>query len=247
MNTRVRGQNLTYSIANHIGIAIVTGVYSADNPIPIEAELCRAIRRQPPGAARGGQDADRQGSAGCTAAPRHLGAARRQLESARSGRARLAAGAQIFPGTADRVHRDALAVEPGAATLAAALGRPGRESRHQSRIERMQAADRGEDDPLDSDIAFHVAVLRASRNRFYAQLTGFISTALRFSIRMTNRYKGVRLASVADHKKVADAIIAGKAGRRRSHAQADPGSAGPHLQARSAIRDAPRSAVTSHR
>jgi DNA-binding FadR family transcriptional regulator len=27
---------------------------------------------------------------------------------------------------------------------------------------------------------------------------------------MTNRYKGVRLASVADHKKVADAIIAGR-------------------------------------
>ena len=72
--------------------------------------------------------------------------------------------------------------------------------------------DRGDDDPLDSDIAFHVAVLRASRNRFYAQLTGFTSTALRFSIRMTNRYKGVRLASVADHKKVADAIIAGKPG-----------------------------------
>src|SRR5665213_1758998 len=76
----------------------------------------------------------------------------------------------------------------------------------------MQAADHGDDDPLESDIAFHVAVLRASRNRFYAQLTGFTSTALRFSIRMTNRYKGVRLASVADHKKVADAIIAGKPG-----------------------------------
>lgn len=30
---------------------------------------------------------------------------------------------------------------------------------------------------------------------------------------MTNRYKGVRLASVADHKKVADAIIAGKVGQ----------------------------------
>lgn len=27
---------------------------------------------------------------------------------------------------------------------------------------------------------------------------------------MTNRYKGVRLASVEDHKKVADAIIAGR-------------------------------------
>ena len=41
MSAPVRGQNLTYSIANQIGIAIVTGVYSADNPIPIEAELCR--------------------------------------------------------------------------------------------------------------------------------------------------------------------------------------------------------------
>ena len=74
----------------------------------------------------------------------------------------------------------------------------------------MQAAERGEDDPLESDIAFHVAVLRASMNRFYAQLTGLTATALRFSIRTTNRYKGVRLASVADHKKVADAILAGK-------------------------------------
>jgi DNA-binding FadR family transcriptional regulator len=78
-------------------------------------------------------------------------------------------------------------------------------------IERMKAADNGNDDPLESDIAFHVAVLRASRNRFYAQLTGFTSTALRFSIRTTNRYKGVQLASVADHKKIADAIIAGRA------------------------------------
>jgi DNA-binding FadR family transcriptional regulator len=32
---------------------------------------------------------------------------------------------------------------------------------------------------------------------------------LRFSIRTTNRYKGVRLASVSDHKRVADAIISG--------------------------------------
>ena len=71
-------------------------------------------------------------------------------------------------------------------------------------------AEHGDGDPLEPDIAFHVAVLHASRNRFYAQLAGFTATALRISIRMTNRYKGVRLASVADHKKVADAIIAGR-------------------------------------
>jgi DNA-binding FadR family transcriptional regulator len=75
----------------------------------------------------------------------------------------------------------------------------------------MQAADSGAGDALDSDIAVHVAVLRASRNRFYAQLTEFIATAMRISIRTTNRYKGVQLASIADHKKVADAIIAGRA------------------------------------
>jgi DNA-binding GntR family transcriptional regulator len=34
---------------------------------------------------------------------------------------------------------------------------------------------------------------------------------LRFSIQTTNRYKGVQLASIADHKKVADAILAGRA------------------------------------
>jgi DNA-binding FadR family transcriptional regulator len=103
-----------------------------------------------------------------------------------------------------------LAVEPGAAALAAASAGPEEKSAIQSAILRMQAADRGQDDPLDSDIAFHVAVLRGSRNRFYAQLSELIATALRFSIRMTNRYKGVRLASVADHKRVADAIVAGK-------------------------------------
>jgi DNA-binding FadR family transcriptional regulator len=103
-----------------------------------------------------------------------------------------------------------LAVEPGAAALAGRVAGPEEKAAIRSAIERMIAADRGDDDPLDSDIAFHVAVLRASRNRFYAQLTGFVATALRFSIRTTNRYKGVRLASVADHKKVADAIIGGR-------------------------------------
>jgi hypothetical protein len=37
-----------------------------------------------------------------------------------------------------------------------------------------------------------------------------LSNLASISIRTTNRYKGVKLASVADHKKVADAIIAGK-------------------------------------
>src|SRR3546814_19939223 len=71
----------------------------------------------------------------------------------------------------------------------------------------MAAAERGEDDTLEADIAFHVAVLRASNNPFYAQFRDVVSTALRTSIRFTNRIKG-RTASVADHAAVSDAIAA---------------------------------------
>jgi len=45
---------------------------------------------------------------------------------------------------------------------------------------------------------------------FYAQLTGFYGDCPAFSIQTTNRYKGVQLASIADHKKVADAILAAR-------------------------------------
>jgi DNA-binding FadR family transcriptional regulator len=212
MNTRVRGQNLTYSIANHIGIAIVTGIYSADNPIPIEAELCREYDASRPVLREAVKMLTAKGL---------LGARPRRGTWVQPEDRWNLLDPDVLGWLLERKYSPALlieftemrlAVEPGAATLAARVAGPAEKSAISHAIERMQAADRGDDDPLDSDIAFHVAVLRASRNRFYAQLTGFTSTALRFSIRMTNRYKGVRLASVADHKKVADAIIAGKPG-----------------------------------
>jgi DNA-binding FadR family transcriptional regulator len=206
----VRGQNLTYTVANSIGAAIVTGVYSADNPIPIEAELCRQY-----GASR---SVVREAVKMLTA------------KGLLGSRPRLGTWVQpeqqwnlldpdVLGWLLERKYSPALlieftelrlAVEPGAAALAARVAGPEEKAAIRSAIERMAAADSGDDDPLDSDIAFHVAVLRASRNRFYAQLTGFAATALRFSIRTTNRYKGVQLASVADHKKVADAIIGGR-------------------------------------
>jgi DNA-binding FadR family transcriptional regulator len=212
MNTRVRGQNLTYSIANHIGIAIVTGVYSADNPIPIEAELCREYDASRPVLREAVKMLTAKGL---------LGARPRRGTWVQPEDRWNLLDPDVLGWLLERKYSPALlieftemrlAVEPGAATLAARVAGPEEKAAISHAIERMQAADRGDDDPLESDIAFHVAVLRASRNRFYAQLTGFTSTALRFSIRMTNRYKGVRLASVADHKKVADAIIAGKPG-----------------------------------
>jgi DNA-binding FadR family transcriptional regulator len=54
-------------------------------------------------------------------------------------------------------------------------------------------------------------VLNASNNRFLRQFTDLAETTLRFSIRRTNEYKGVPRASAEDHKRVADAIMAGDA------------------------------------
>ncbi len=210
MPPAVKGQNLTHQIANSLGAAIVTGVYSADNPIPIEADLCRQFN-----ASRSIlREAVKMLTAKGLVASRPRIGTRVEPEQHWNMLDPDVLGwlleRKFSPALLMEFTEFRLAVEPGAASLAARMAGQDEKTALRSAIARMQAADNGDDDPLDSDIAFHVAVLRASRNRFYSQLTGFIATALRISIRTTNRYKGVQ-ASVADHKKVADAIIAGRA------------------------------------
>lgn len=102
-----------------------------------------------------------------------------------------------------------MAIEPRAAALAA-HGATGPQRRNiMTAIDRMIAADHGEDDPLEADIAFHVSVLQASNNRFMRQFQDLTESTLRFSIRRTNAYAGVSRASAIDHKHVAMAIIEG--------------------------------------
>ncbi len=204
-----RGQNLTYGIVEDLGAAIVTGKYTKENPFPVEADLCtqygtsRSILRE---------------AVKMLTAKGLLGARPRQgtwVEPEAHWNLldpdvlRWLLERKFSPTLLIEFTQIRLAVEPAAAALAARVAGPAEKAAIQKAIQRMLAAERGEDEPLGSDIAFHVAVLRASGNRFYAQLRELIETALRFSIRLTNRYKGVRLASVADHKKVADAIVAG--------------------------------------
>lgn len=204
-------QNLTTSILNDLGVAIVTGKYSDQNPFPVEAELCKQYKVSRSVLREAVKMLTAKGL--LKARPRHgtwvqsekhwnlldPDVLRWMLERRFSLRL-LIEFTQIR-----------LAVEPGAAALAAQSGGPAEHAAIRRGIDRMLAADRGEDDPLDSDIAFHSAVLRASGNPFYAQLRELIETALRFSIRRTNTYKGVKFASVLDHKRVADAVIAGDA------------------------------------
>ena len=98
-----------------------------------------------------------------------------------------------------------LSIEPTTAFFAAHFASPAGLAAIEDGYRRMELADRGEDDALDADIAFHVAIIRASGNPFFRQLEGVVSTALRSSIRFTNRLKG-HSASLPEHKAVLDAI-----------------------------------------
>ena len=113
-----------------------------------------------------------------------------------------------------------LGIEPIAASLAASNPDVRALQPIEKAIRRMEAAESGDDDPLDSDIAFHVSILRASGNPFFVTLQDLVSSALKTSIRLTNQMKGVRLADVALHRGVFDAIEARNSKLARSRMEA---------------------------
>jgi DNA-binding FadR family transcriptional regulator len=203
-----QGHNVTMAIVSQLGTAIVTGKYGDKNPFPIEAELCRQL-----GVSRSVlREAVKMLTAKglLTSRPRHGTSVQpestwnlldpdvlRWLLERKFSLELLAQFTEVR-----------LAVEPMAAMLAARKATPAGLTRIRDAVERMRAAARGEDDPLESDIAFHVAVLAATGNRFYGRLEDVIDAALRTSIQFTNQHKGVPLADVNEHRKVFDAIEA---------------------------------------
>jgi DNA-binding FadR family transcriptional regulator len=104
-----------------------------------------------------------------------------------------------------------MGIEPNAAALAATRGDTQAIDAIFKALDRMRAAERGEDNALDADVEFHVAILHASGNRFFINMRHTVDVALHISIRVTNRSKGVTFASIADHARIADAIKAGDA------------------------------------
>lgn len=97
-----------------------------------------------------------------------------------------------------------LAIEPAAAEMAA---REGAETKQiEAALEMMHSAAAGGGDSLTADCTFHAAILEASGNRFFAQMSPLVDTALRMTIRVTNQIKGVTMANVEDHEEILDAI-----------------------------------------
>ncbi|WP_199555206.1 FadR/GntR family transcriptional regulator [Sandaracinobacteroides hominis] len=201
------GRNLTHGMLDVLGRAIVTGRYEA-RPFPTEAEIAKAH-----GVSR---SVTREAVKMLTA---------KGLVSARPRQGTIVqppAAWNLFDSDVLRwilerkfsvellrhFNELRIAIEPEAASLAARYHEPADLERIREGLARMEAAERGLDDTLEADIAFHVAVLQASQNPFYNQFRQMVATALKTSIRFTNRIKG-RSASVADHGAVAEAIAQG--------------------------------------
>jgi DNA-binding FadR family transcriptional regulator len=202
------GHNITYGLVESLGQSIVGGRYAADHPFSTEAELSKQY-----GASR---SVTREAVKMLTAKGL-LSARPRQGTYVRPEAYWNLLDPDVLRWLLERKFslellrnftEVRLAIEPTAAGLAARHADAEGIAAIRRGIARMQAAERGEDEPLAADIAFHVAVLNATGNPFYRQLHELVNTALRISIRFTNSVKGVRQASVPAHEAVVDAILA---------------------------------------
>jgi len=201
------GRNLTYGMLDALGRAIVTGGYDGRR-FPTEAELTiqhgvsRSVTRE---------------AVKMLTAKGLLSARPKQGTIVQPSASWNLFDADVLRWLLERKFSVALlrhfnelrlAIEPAAAALAATNTDAAAKAAIREGYDRMVAAEAGNDDPLDADIAFHLAILRGSSNPFYVQFQEVVSTALRTSIRFTNRFKG-RSASLPAHRAVLDAIAAG--------------------------------------
>ncbi len=200
------GRNLTYGLLEHLGRQIVTGAFT-DASFPTEADLSlehgvsRSVTREAVKmlTAKGLLSArPRQGTSVQPVATWNLFDAdvlRWLLER------------KFSPELLKQFNELRAAIEPAAAALAAQAADARGLALIEAGFARMVAAEDGKDDGLNADIAFHLAILRASGNPFFAQFRDLVATALRTSIKFTNRIVG-RTADLAAHGAVKDAIVA---------------------------------------
>lgn len=201
------GRNLTFGMLDALGRAIVTGEYD-DQPFPTEADLARD---------HGVSRSVVREAVKMLAAKGLLTARPRKGTSVQPAIHWNLFDADVLRWLLERKFSLALlrqftelriAIEPAAAALAARASSGAGRQGIAAGYARMEAAERGDDDPLEADIAFHIAILDATANPFYMQFRDVVSTALRTSIRFTNRFKG-RTASLPQHYQVLAAIKTG--------------------------------------
>ena len=200
------GRNLTHGMLDHLGKMIVTGRYDGI-AFPTEAELSkqhgvsRSVTRE---------------AVKMLTAKGLLSARPRQGTIIEPATSWNLFDADVLRWLLDRkfsiellrhFNQLRVAIEPAAAELAAANADDFGLQLINAGYARMVAAEAGDDDTLEADIAFHLSILRASGNPFFDQFRDVVATALRTSIRFTNRIQG-RTADLAAHEAVKLAIEA---------------------------------------
>ncbi len=207
------GRNLTHQVTYQLGAAIVRGQYGVNEPLPTEAELCEQFDIS--------RSVIREAVKMLTAKGLISSRPRQGIRVQPNNRWNMFDEDVLEWTLSSRPSLDLLreftelrhGIEPEAALLAARKQNREAIAGIEQALARMDAAERGNDDPLEADIAFHTAILLASENRFFIQLRSFIQTALRVSIASTNQLKGVEVASESDHRAVYEAIAAGDSER----------------------------------
>jgi DNA-binding FadR family transcriptional regulator len=198
------GRNLTYALLDALGKAIVTGRYDGD-PFPTEAELARqhsvsrSVTREAVKMLTAKGLLTARPRKGTTVQP----PAQWNLFDTDVLRWLLERKFSLL--LLRQFSELRMAIEPAAAALAARAADESGLGAIRAGYDRMAAAEAGDDDPLEADIAFHIAILQASANPFYQQFRDVVETALRTSIRFTNRFQG-RTASLPQHLAVLSAI-----------------------------------------
>jgi DNA-binding FadR family transcriptional regulator len=200
--------NLTVKVVEALGSAIVSGVYEARGSLPIEGELFKQHNTS-----RG----TLREAVKMLTAKGLIGSRPRQgtwVEAEDNWN-------WLDPDVLRWAHRRALSldlmreltefrlmIEPPAAALAARM--PSRQSMDviKSALNRLAAAEIGEDDALEAELMFHVALIRAGCNRFVGQFSGVTELAIRSSFRLANRLKLIRPTRVAEHARIFHAIVA---------------------------------------
>lgn len=207
------GRNLTFGLLDALGRAIVTGAYD-DKRFPTEAELAtehavsRSVTREAVKmlTAKGLLTArPRKGTTIQPSASWNLfdPDVLRWLLERKFSLDLLRQFSQLR-----------IAIEPAAAALAAREAGAQAVAAIEAGYARMEAVERDEDDALEADVAFHLAILNACGNPFYRQFRDVVATALQTSIRFTSRFNGrapslpMHRASLPAHRAVLDAIRA---------------------------------------
>lgn len=198
--------NRTQQVVQDLGIAIVTREYTSEKPFPIEAEICakysasRSIVRE---------------AIKVLNAKGLLIARPRRGTSVRPEKDWNLLDPDILEWMLKRrfslsllkdFTRARLAIEPNAAAEAARTASEQQIATIGRMLDRMREAAKGNLEPLESDIDFHLSILEASNNPFFYNMSPMIETALHFSIRFTNKQLKQRFASVEEHEVIFDAI-----------------------------------------